>query len=104
MPRFLRNESIDDSKIVGKTGDDLVKTGRLSIRKRTPVGDENYVPKHNQKYFRKFDKEYLRLNPTQEKVSAGASDDDMTPIVSIPLRPKENLKLHFWKIRSISLW
>lgn len=95
--QILRNESIDDSKIVGKTGDDLVKTGRLSIRKRTPVGDENYVPKHNQKYFRKFDKEYLRLNPTQEKVSAGASDDDMTPIVSIPLRPKENLKLHFGK-------
>ncbi|KAI5964993.1 SCC2 [Candida margitis] len=96
--QILNNESIDDSKLAAKSGDELVKTGRLSIRKRAPTDDATYVPKHNQKYFRKFDKEYMRSNPTQEEISPNVSENDMTPIVSIPQNPAENLnKFNFGK-------
>lgn len=96
--QILDNESVERSNIVPKLGDELVKTGRLSIRKRAPAGDDTYVPKHNQKYFRKFDKEYIRLNPTQEEVNSGASDDELTPIVNIPTKPEDKImKLNFGK-------
>ncbi|KAI5958539.1 SCC2 [Candida theae] len=94
--QILRSESIERGNIVPKTSDEIVKTGRLSIRKRAPTGDDTYVPKHNQKYYRKFEKEYMRLNPTQEVVNSGASEDEFTPIVSI--KPESNLmKLNFRK-------
>lgn len=81
--QILDNEYIDSGKILSGTGNELVKTGRLSIRKKTPAGDETYVPKHNQKYFRKFEKEFMRLNPTLDEGSPSVSDDDLVPIVSI---------------------